>query len=56
VLVRFLSGKRREIVTAFVGLIPVQGATGEKNIPFDEEIKIRGQSLANCIGFTTDGA
>jgi hypothetical protein len=55
VLVRFLSGKRREIVTGFVGLIPVQEATGEKNIPFDEEIKIRCKRLANCIGFTTDG-
>jgi hypothetical protein len=34
-LVRFLSDKRKEIVTGFIGLIPVQEATGEKNIQFD---------------------
>jgi hypothetical protein len=33
------------------------GARGykRKNIPFDEEIRC-GQSLANCIGFATDGS
>jgi hypothetical protein len=35
----------------------VQEATGEKIINLiDEEIKRCGQSLANCIGFATDGA
>jgi len=35
----------------------VQEATGEKMFNLiDEEIKICGQSLANCIGFATDGA
>jgi hypothetical protein len=35
----------------------VQEATGEKIFNFiDEEIKRCGQSLANCIGFATDGA
>jgi hypothetical protein len=29
-LVRFLSGKRKEIETGFIGLIPMQEATGEK--------------------------
>jgi hypothetical protein len=29
-LVRFLSDERKEIVTGFIGLIPVQEATGEK--------------------------
>jgi len=29
-LVRFLRGRRTEIVTGFIGLIPMQGATGEK--------------------------
>jgi hypothetical protein len=33
-LVRFLSDKRRKL-TGFIGLIPVQEATGEKNIQFD---------------------
>ena len=56
-LVRFLSDKRKEIVTGFIGLIPVQEATGEKIfILIDEETKRCGQSLANCIGFVTDGA
>jgi hypothetical protein len=35
----------------------VQEATGEKMFNLiDEEIKRCGQSLANCIGFATDGA
>jgi hypothetical protein len=56
-LVRFLSDKRKEIVTGFIGLIPVQEATGEKIFNLiDEEIKRCGQILANCIGFATDGA
>jgi hypothetical protein len=56
-LVRFLSDKRKEIVTGFVGLIPVQEATGEKIFNLiDEEIKRCGQSLAYCIGSATDGA
>ena len=39
-LVRFLNDRRKEIVTGFIGLIPVQEATGEKmsNL-IDEEIK-----------------
>jgi hypothetical protein len=56
-LVRFLSNKRKEIVTGFIGLIPVQEATGKKIFSLiDEEIKRCGQSVANCIGFATDGA
>jgi hypothetical protein len=56
-LVLFLSDKRKAIVTGFIGLIPVQEATGEKKLNvIDEEIKRCGQSLANCIGFTTDSA
>jgi len=56
-LVRFLSAKRKEIVTGFIGLIPAQEATGEKIFNLiDEEIKRCGQSLVNCIGFATDGA
>jgi hypothetical protein len=34
-LVRFLSDRRKETVTGFIGLIPVQEATGEKNVQFD---------------------
>jgi hypothetical protein len=35
----------------------VQEAAGEKILSLtDEEIKRCGQSLATCIGFTTDGA
>jgi len=57
VYIRFLSDKRKEIVTGFVGLIAVQVATGEKIFNLiDEEIKRCGQSLASCIGFATDGA
>jgi hypothetical protein len=54
-LVRFLSD-RKKILTSFIGLIPVQEATGEKisNLT-DEEVKRCGQSLANCIGFAMDG-
>jgi len=56
-LVRFLSDKRKEIVTGFIGLILVQEATGQRIYIFiDEEIKGCGQSLANCIGFAMDGA
>ena len=56
-LVQFLSDRRKEIVTGFVGLILVQEATGEKMFNLiDEEIKRCGQSLANCIGFARDGA
>ena len=56
-LIRFLSDKRKEIVTGFIGLILVQEATGQRIYIFiDEEIKGCGQSLANCIGFATDGA
>ena len=57
ILVCFLSDRRKEIVTGFVGLIPVEEATGEKIFNLiDEEIKRCGQSLANCIGFAKDGA
>jgi hypothetical protein len=57
ILVWFLSDGRKEIVTGFIGLIPVQDATGGKIFNLvDEEIKRCGQSLANCIGFATDGA
>jgi hypothetical protein len=56
-LVRFLSDKGKEIVTGFIGLIPVKEAAGGKIFNLiDEEIKRCGQSLANCIGFATDGA
>jgi hypothetical protein len=55
-LVRFLSDKRKEIVTCFIGLIPVQEATGEKVFNLIDEIKRCGQSLANCICFAMDGA
>jgi len=56
-LVQFLSDKRKEIVTGFTGLIPVQETTGEKIFSLiDEGIKRCGQSLANCVGFATDGA
>jgi hypothetical protein len=37
VLVRFLSDKRNESVTGFIGLIPVQEATGEKIFNFIDE-------------------
>jgi hypothetical protein len=56
-LVQFLSDKRKEILTGFIGLIPEQEATGAKIFNLiDEEIKRCGQSLANCIGFASDGA
>jgi len=56
-LVRFLSDKRNEIVTGFIGLIPVQEATGAKIFNLiDEEMKRCDQNLANCIDFATDGA
>jgi len=56
-LVQFLSDRRKEIVTGFIGLIPVQEATGLKTFNLiEEEIKGCGQSPANCIGFATDGA
>jgi hypothetical protein len=56
-LVRFLRDRGKEIVTGFIGLIPVQKVAGEKIFNLiDEEIKRCGQSLANCIGFATDGA
>jgi hypothetical protein len=46
-----------EIVTGFIGLIPVQEATRGKMFNLiDGEIKRYGQSLANYIGFATDGA
>jgi hypothetical protein len=47
----------KEIVTGFIGLLLVQEATGEKILNLiGEEIKIFGQSLANCIAFAMDGA
>jgi hypothetical protein len=53
-LVQILSDKRKEMLTGFIGLIPVQEATGEKIFNLiDEEIKRCGQCLANCIGFAT---
>ena len=56
-LVRFLSDKRKEIVTGFTGLIAVRETTGEKIFDLiHKEIKRCGQSLVNCIGFATDGA
>ena len=56
-LVRFLSKRRKEIVTGFIGLIPVQEAAGEKMFDLiDEETKRCGQSPTNCIDFATDGA
>jgi hypothetical protein len=56
VLVRFLSDRKREIVTGFMDLILVQEATEKKMFNLiDEEIKRCGQRPANCIGFATDG-
>jgi len=56
-LVRFISDKRKEIVTWFIGWIPVQETTGEKIFNLiDERIKRCGQSLSNCVSFATDGA
>jgi len=56
-IVRFLNDRRKEIVTGFIGLIPVQEATGENILNLiDKEIKRCGQCLANCIGFAMDGA
>jgi hypothetical protein len=34
-LVRFLSDRRKKIVTGFIGLIPVKETTGEKKYLFD---------------------
>ena len=57
ILVRFFSVLKNEIVTKFMGLILVHEATGENIFHLlGEEIKKCGQSLANCIGFATDGA
>jgi len=56
-LVRFLIDRIKKNVTGFVGLIPVQETAREKIFnSIEEEIKICGQSLANCIGFAKDGA
>jgi len=56
-LVRFLSDRRKEIVTGFIGLILVQEAAGLKMFNLIEEgIKGCGQNPANCIDFATDGA
>jgi hypothetical protein len=56
-LVRFLSDKRKETVTGFIGLIPMQAASGDKILNLiDKKIKRCAQSLANCTGFATDGA
>jgi len=56
-LVRFLSDKKKDILTGFIGLILVQEATGEKIFNLiDEKIKSCGQCLANGIGFATDCA
>ena len=56
-IVRFLNDRRKEIVTGFIGLIPVQEATGENILNLiDKEIKRCGQSLDNCIAFAMDGA
>ena len=56
-LIRFLSDSRKEIVTGFIGLILVQKATRERMFSLiDEELKRGDQSLANCIGFATNGA
>jgi len=56
-LVRFLSDKRKEIVTGFIGLIQKQEASGDKIFnSIDEKMKRCAQSLAKCIGFATDGA
>ena len=52
-LVRFLNDRRKKIVTGYIGLILVQE---EMFNLIDEGIKRCGQSLANCIGFATDGA
>jgi hypothetical protein len=56
-LVQILCNKRKQTVTGFIGLIPMQEATGEKIFNLtDEEIKGCGQSLANCVDFAMDGA
>jgi hypothetical protein len=46
-----------EIVTGFIGLMPVQEATGGKKFNLiDEETERCGQSVANRIGFAMEGA
>ena len=51
-LVQFLSDERKDILTGFMGLIPVQEATGEKIFNLiDEEIKRCGQWHWFCNGW-----
>jgi len=52
-VVRFLSDRRKKLVTGYIGLILVQKKMFSL---IDEGIKRCGQSLADCIGFATDGA
>ncbi|XP_067125821.1 zinc finger protein 862-like [Centruroides vittatus] len=56
-LVRCFSNLKQQITTNFLGLIPVQKATGDNifNLVSDEIHKF-GQSLTNCIRFVSDGA
>jgi hypothetical protein len=50
-LVRTVSDKRKEIVTGFIGLIPVQEATGEKIFNLiDEEKKDAARVLQIALG------
>ena len=57
ILVRYFSISAKAIVTKFLRLFPVQGATGENifNVIF-QEITACGLLFENCIGYGSDGA
>ena len=57
ILVRYFSDKKSDIVTTFLSLIHVLKAAGGNIFNLiEEEITRSNQSLANCIGFASDGA
>jgi len=57
ILVRYFGAKSKDIVTRFVGLLPVVKATGESLFnAIEQEINCFGQNLQICIAFASDGA
>lgn len=57
VLIRYFSETQSKIVTAFVGLVPVVGATGsDLFLSLSGVLEKIGLTLSDCIGFASDGA
>ena len=57
ILVRYFSKELEGVATRFLGLVSIPEASGELIFnAIEKEVKEFGQTLTNCVGFSSDGA